>query len=608
MAAQVLTADFPRAPAGPPGPVTKLQIGSRPARILFIDRDRGILPLRTRLEAQGARVEILDTGTEAFVLARAAIPDLILLDISMPDIDGIGLIRELKQDPLTHKVPVMILSAVAGVDKRIQCLEEGACDYVVRPFSPDELIARLRVILRGKSREDALRRRVAFLEELAASDPLTSLLNRRAFEDRLHLEMERARQSGHPLSCLILDIDWFKSVNDRFGHQVGDDTLRQVAKVILERRRPEDVVCRFGGEEFVWVLPGMARQPLADWAEWLRRTVEEVEIPTGEGAFHISISIGAATYTLKEHGVTSATALLEQADGCLLEAKKRGKNRVVFRDTWAPADVREAVLSAQPPIDSSMYRGDSDPGTGRAGRLILPSPLSDGALSDDPSGEEARISMLRDFVESSVKVLTAALGAKDPETMAHSQRVANTAVAIAMEMDLPQEEIERIRLAGLLHDLGKLAVPEAILLKPGPLTAHELAIIKRHPERGAMMLQEARAFQHLVELVLHHQESFDGSGYPDGLVGERVPVGARIIRVADVFDALISDRPYRPRKTLHEAQTDLRAMMGSVLDPAVVERFLRLLATMSPLEIQMALWRDDPTQDLLVGDPLGTRL
>ncbi len=601
MAGQTRTADLPRAPAGPagsPGPVTKLQIGSRPARILFIDQDRGILPLRTRLEAQGAHVEILDTGSEAFGRARAATPDLILLDISVPDVDGIGLIRDLKQDPLTHKVPVMILSAVAGVDKRIQCLEEGACDYVGRPFSPDELIARIRVVLRAKSREDALRRRVSFLEELAASDPLTSLLNRRAFEDRLHLEMERARQSGHPLSCLILDIDWFKSVNDRYGHQVGDDTLRQLAKVILERRRAEDVVCRFGGEEFVWLLPGMARQPLADWAEWLRRTVEEVEIPTSEGAFHISISIGAATYTLKEHGVTSATALLQQADGCLLEAKKRGKNRVVFRDAWAPMELADVSLT--------MRRGDSDPGDGRAGRLILPSPTPSEPATEAAVGEEARASLLRDFVESSVKVLTAALEAKDPETMAHSQRVANTAVAIAMEMDLPQEEIERIRLAGLLHDLGKLAVPEAILQKRGPLSAHELAIIKRHPERGALMLQEARAFHPLVDLVLHHQEAYDGSGYPDGLAGERVPVGARIIRVADVFDALTSDRPYRPRKTLSEAQTELRRMMGSVLDPTVVERFLRLLATMSPLEIQMALLRSDPSQDLVAEEPLGT--
>lgn len=600
MARQTVTPDHPWAPAGStgPGPVSKLQIGSRPARILFIDQDPGILSLRARLESQGARVEILEAGADAFERARAATPDVLLLDISMPDVDGLGLIRELKQDPLTHKVPVMILSTVAGIEKRIQCLDEGACDYVVRPFSPGELIARIRVVLRGKSREDALRRRVAFLEELAASDPLTSLRNRRAFEDRLHLEVERARQGGHPLSCLILDIDWFKSVNDRYGHHVGDDVLRQVAKVILDRRRPEDVVCRFGGEEFVWLLPGMARHPLADWAEWLRRTIEEVEIPTNEGAFHISISIGAATYTVNEHGVISAKALLEHADSCLLEAKKRGKNRVVFRDTWVPVELAD--------VNPAMRRGDSDPGDRRAEGTILPSPtLSELAPLAGGSEEDPRASLLRDFVESSVKVLTAALEAKDPETMAHSQRVANTAVAIAMEMELAQEEIERIRLAGLLHDLGKLAVPENILQKPGPLTAHELAIIKRHPERGALMLQEARAFHPLVELVLHHQESFDGSGYPDGLAGDRVPIGARIIRVADVFDALTSDRPYRPRKTLQEAQTELRTMMGSVLDPTVVERFLRLLATMSPLEIQMALWRADSSQDLVGGEPLG---
>jgi HD-GYP domain-containing protein (c-di-GMP phosphodiesterase class II) len=157
-------------------------------------------------------------------------------------------------------------------------------------------------------------------------------------------------------------------------------------------------------------------------------------------------------------------------------------------------------------------------------------------------------------------------------------------------MKLPTEEVERIRLASLVHDLGKLAVSDTILLKPTPLTSEEWAIVKKHPERGAAMLQEARAFSDLAELVLYHQESFDGTGFPSGLAGCEIPLGARIIRVADAFDALISDRPYRSRKELAEAKADLRQMAGTALDPKVVESLLRLLATIRPVDRQITAW------------------
>lgn len=199
---------------------------------------------------------------------------------------------------------------------------------------------------------------------------------------------------------------------------------------------------------------------------------------------------------------------------------------------------------------------------------------------------------LRDLLYSAVNTLTAALEAKDPYTRGHSQRVATSAAALAAELGLQSDQVERVRLASLLHDIGKIATPEAILRKHGPLTPEERAIINKHAERGAAMLGEMRPFRPLVDLVLYHQESFDGSGYPEGLAGEEIPLGARIIRVADTFDALISDRPYRRGKTLTQAVEELRHMAGTVLDPQVVERFLHVLVIKPPFDLQLRMWRE----------------
>lgn len=197
-----------------------------------------------------------------------------------------------------------------------------------------------------------------------------------------------------------------------------------------------------------------------------------------------------------------------------------------------------------------------------------------------------------DFQLSAVNMLAAALEAKDPYTRGHSQRVASAAVALAVELGLSAEEVERIRWASLLHDIGKISTPEHILRKRGPLSDEERAVMNHHPERGASILSEMAPFRPLVDYVRSHQEAWDGSGYPDGLAGAAIPMGARIIRVADTFDALISDRPYRRGRTVEEAMAELRTMAGSALDPGLVDVFLRILRDKPPFEVQLRMWRE----------------
>ncbi|HET8678601.1 MAG TPA: diguanylate cyclase [bacterium] len=308
-----------------------LRLGARPARILVTDdtfANNGML--ERSLEALGAIVTLgREIPTAAII--RSHNPDLIVLG-EVHDDGRPGIVQDLQKDPRTHAIPIFVLGASDDAAQCIRILEDGAQDYLARPVSIEELIARIRVALRIKQREDALRRRLSFLDQLSRSDPLTTLLNRRAFEDRLYFEMERAKTSGEPLSCVMCDLDWFKDINDRYGHQVGDDVLQQVARTLVYLKRTQDAVCRYGGEEFVWLLPGADRATATDLAESLRTTIADVEIPTGTASFRITISIGVSTYAVSDYGMVPAGLLVEQADRALLQAKEQGKNRVAFRE------------------------------------------------------------------------------------------------------------------------------------------------------------------------------------------------------------------------------------------------------------------------------------
>jgi putative nucleotidyltransferase with HDIG domain len=283
---------------------------------------------------------------------------------------------------------------------------------------------------------------------------------------------------------------------------------------------------------------------------------------SADGAFHVTVSIGASTYQWSEHGRISAPHLIEGADAALRDAKKQGRNRVMVLEPQAPTV----------PVDAA--------------------PVSD---ARERVGEDwrqaARVkTAIREVMAGAIAILTEAIEAKDADTIAHCRRVSRTAAAVAEQLGVAAPEVERIRLASLLHDIGKLAIPDHILHKPGPLAVEEWGAIRRHPARGAEMLRRSAPFSEFADLVLHHQEAFNGSGYPAGLAGDAIPLGARIIRVADAFDAMTSNRAYRPRRTVEEAKEHLKRMAGTILDPAVVDALLLLLSTMSPVDLHVTMW------------------
>ena len=364
----------------------------------------------------------------------------------------------------------------------------------------------------------ALYQRSTFRElramRLALTDPLTGLGNHRHFHDRLERELADSQAQGYPLSLCLVDIDDFKRINDRFGHPGGDKVLAQLAT----RLRQGGESFRLGGDEFAILLPGRDEEGAAIAAQAIVGRLSGTELaPAG------AVSISAGIATVPPEGIVR-DELVRRADSALYWAKEYGKDQVrVYRpDVLEIAELRRLAA-----------------GPDRAARF------------------RAAASLAR------------AVDARDAYTGSHSERVAELAARIAKRLGVDAEHVELTRLAASLHDVGKLAIPEEILRKPGPLSETERLVLERHPQIGFRML-ESLDVDPVADWVLHHHERWDGSGYPDGLPGDEIPLGARIIFVADAYDAMTSDRVYRDRFSGDEAIAELERCAGSQFDPEIV--------------------------------------
>jgi len=350
---------------------------------------------------------------------------------------------------------------------------------------------------------------------LALTDPLTGLGNHRSFHERLQRELVAAEEVGMPLALCLVDFDDLKSVNDRFGHPVGDLVLGQVAS----RLRQGGESFRLGGDEFAVLLPGHDERLATAVA---RSIVERVAALQVEGVGEVTVSAGVATYPT--HG-TGRDELIRLADSALYWAKKDGKNRV---RAYAAESILRANLEqiADTPDRAAQYRA--------------------------------------------AESLAKAVDERDAYTGSHSQRVGDYSARIARRLGAEEPAIELTRLAGNLHDLGKLAIPEDVLRKPSTLSEVEKLMLERHPQIGFRML-ESLGVQPVAEWVLHHHERWDGAGYPNKLAGDQIPLGARIIFVADAFDAMTSDRAYRRAIPERDALAELERCAGTQFDPEVVK-------------------------------------
>ena len=377
----------------------------------------------------------------------------------------------------------------------------------------------------------------AQVEARASRDRLTGVANREALLSELTAEVERANRYRQPLSVAFIDIDRFKAINDTHGHNSGDAVLRQMADLVGHHIRSTDFLGRYGGEEFMLILPGTDPEEAAEVAEKLRATVMQTPLTiAGDMTLRATISIGVAGDI---GGELRLERLVADADAAMYAAKSLGRNQTyVFRSVNEEERVRRAPVDRQRREDAAdLGRWASARTTEALASVLEPLPHHRGRPSD---------------------------------------MIAALATEMASEMGLPDVEIERIRFASLLHDVGKIAVPQDILDKPGALTEFEWQAITEHPRIGQLVLEQATSLREAVPIVLHHHERYNGSGYPHGLKGRDIPLGARIVAVADAYHAMVHERPYQSVRTHDAALAELQRCAGSQFDPDLVAIFCRM--------------------------------
>ncbi len=395
------------------------------------------------------------------------------------------------------------------------------------------------------------------------TDALTGVGSRKLLEEKLVEECDRARRYKRSFSVALIDLDHFKMINDALGHVTGDEAIRKLAECVKREKRGPDVLARYGGDEFVLLLPETKAPDAAVLLERVRARVREIRFDQGMG---LSISCGIAEYMLDADEAPGD--VMRRADVALYEAKNAGRNCVKL---WCEEMAR--LLNAS---DIEIER------VKRLQRRIM-------GLSEKAE---------RVFMES-IWSLVQALEAKDTYARKHSENVTAYSVGIARTMELGPKYVDLIRRSAMIHDIGKIGIPDAVLFKPDHLTGHERRVIEQHPLIAVRILEKMSFLETEIAIVRHHHEKWNGQGYPDGLSRTAIPLGARIIAVADTFDALTSNRSYHASRPIDETLAMLKDSSGYEFDPTVV--------------IAMVAWIDSvakclcvTTKKLMVDDLLST--
>jgi diguanylate cyclase (GGDEF)-like protein len=435
-------------------------------------------------------------------------------------------------------------------------------------------------------------------QEQAITDGLTGVKTHRFFMEALSAEWKRSTRAGRPFALVLMDLDRFKFVNDFYGHLEGDVVLQRVGQILEQSCRRSDVVARYGGDEFVVLMPETNVDQARQLGGKLRSGVASDPMLREK---NISASFGIAAFPL--HGSTPQE-LIQVADASMYVSKHQGGNAVSTADHYDTDEARrwkKDVLEAYLGVELKRQFTTGPQAFEEILRRLqhFVQSLSGNMLAATDNGEEVGSAQapLTSAVIETLTQLSIAIDAKDPYTQGHSQKVSAYGVMLAQSVGLTPNEIEEIRLAGLLHDVGKVGIPEAILNKAGPLDTDEWEVMKTHAALGAQLLDPLgdlpstsgdaqtvagvrKMAGRLRETVLHHHEFFDGSGYPAGLTGTEIPLGARIIGLVDSYDTITSDRMYKRGRSTREAMAELERCGAAQFDPDLVRTFLEVLRRM----------------------------
>jgi diguanylate cyclase (GGDEF)-like protein len=410
----------------------------------------------------------------------------------------------------------------------------------------------------------------AKVELESITDPMTGLYNRRHFEGQLTKEIDRYQRFGHPFSFIIIDLDYLKRINDTLGHDYGDDAIKHIGNVLKKSIRDVDTVARFGGEEFVVLLPETDLKWARMVAERICTSIREKYV---EGVGTVTASLGVAVFP---RDADDKERLFELADKALFLAKHRGRDQVCTVADDLMSSGAEAIISEdmKDKVDKDRYvplGGTSAPAaapaeTPEANRLKLDTiPAFDLEMVAD----KGILGILAQIIKT--------LEEKDSYGPERSPRVYGYASKMATSLHLSKEHAEVVSLAAVLSNLGKISIPEEILKKPGPLSDQELGVIHKTPTVGAKLLEPAKLLYRVSQIIEACHEHWDGQGYPNGLRGHDIPVEAQIVSLVDCYVAMTSDRPYREALSHEESVRQIQSDSGKRWDARLVKIFLSIL-------------------------------
>lgn len=476
----------------------------------------------TVVEAEG--------GTQGLRQIYLHRPRVLICDINMPDLNGVQVCRQVRADPTLDGTYIILATAYDRKERKHRALNAGADEYLQKPYDLEELKARVRNGLRFNRLQERL-------ERAALTDDLTGLWNYSQFRDLLDREFLRTRRYGGSVSLLMIDLDHFKAVNDTFGHEAGNQVLKLTAHHLRRAVRETDVVARYGGEEFTVICPETNLEEATRLAQRVRGTLPARVRSSEHPDLIVRASVGVAGS--EDARVSSAADLISLSDQALYCSKHHGRDCVTRCDQSAdPA----TELEARPDTVDRLRK------------------------------EVVALSMRsKELCLQSVWALIQALEARDGYSAWHSRNVMVYTGWLVEAAGWSESLRLAVTNAAMLHDLGKIGIPDTLLMKPQSLDPEEAAIIRQIPLITCRILEPLRVFETEVLVIRHLRERYDGAGYPDGLSGESIPIGSRVLAITEAFDSITCNRAYRPGRSLEEALAIFREEAGRQFDPNFVE-------------------------------------
>ncbi|OIP65130.1 MAG: hypothetical protein CO150_09720 [Nitrospirae bacterium CG_4_9_14_3_um_filter_53_35] len=514
--------------------------------ILCIDENKSFAKTAEGIlkkDLSGASFAFVQNGESALHHLSEHPVDLVLVGHHTPKFDGLSMMEDIRKKKID--TAIIMIASQGNERTAVEAMKRGAYDYISKKeLTASTLSSAIRNAISQKRIEEKKRQKGERIKEQAAQDGLTGLYNHRYFKYLMEKEFRQALRYAYPLHCIMLDLDDFKSINDTYGHIFGDSVLQKSAEILRRQMRDVDLLARYGGEEFVMLCSHIKKDGVLTLCERIRESFFCRTFQDGENSARVTASIGVAGST--DPSVTEPQVLIRHADEALYEAKHRGKNNVCH---WKEKQSFDELLNNEYQQKIAHYQN----------RFI-------GFTQE----------MVDKFIEYS-KTIVEEIEKKDRRTAQHSPNVTRYAVSLAKALHLPQPEINSIRLAGMLHDIGKAGIDPQILYKKGGYNPKEFRIMKLHPLFSAKMIEPLNFLDKELQIILQHHERFDGKGYPTGRKGREICRGARILSICDAYDAMISGRSYKKKLSQKGACSQIGEGSGSQFDPNLSQIFLSLV-------------------------------